>query len=73
MLLTGALWALASLTAGAPPDDPARDAAATCVVNVTSPQGTSSGREHLPTFSATKSVNETIYSGSSAHCRCVED
>ena len=70
MLLTSALWALASLTAGAPPADPLRDAAATCVVNVTSPQATSSGREHLPTFSATAIVSlnlETLIRRTDGH------
>jgi len=58
MLLTSALWALASLAAGAPPDDALlRDAASTCVVTVTSPQVAGTGREHLPAFSATAIVS----------------
>src|SRR5262249_34048371 len=50
MVVTGALWALASLAAAAQPAHRLRDAA-TCVVTVTTPQAASSGREHLSTFS----------------------
>ena len=60
MLVTGALWALASLAAGAPTDDPLREAAATCVVSVTSPQAAPAEREHLPAFSATGIVGLSL-------------
>jgi hypothetical protein len=55
-MVTGALWALASLAAAAQPAYRIRDAA-TCVVTVTAPQAASNEREHLSTFSATAIVS----------------